>query len=763
MKKKEVRKPFNSGITLIALVVTIIVLIILAGASINLLIGNNGILTTAKRAKEEMTISEGKEKIELALLDINTERISNGNSCNLDYVSENIDGKVKNVKIEGIKGSPVIKIYLSYKDYMYKITSDLRVEYIGNINIAEEPELEIIRDVTETGVDKVNLTIKASVEEGEISEIVKPDGNIVYAEETTYEIASNGSYTFKAVTEKGIIEEKTIEIQSIKDNEAIEIVTASSSGEEVVVACSHVYETKYDETSHWKQCIFCNNKINVVSHNIQITGTESCKSSEPAQIKYCTDSCGYKVTLAKKAHSNLSWITAVGDYGHRYQCGVCSTNTDFQRCYDANGIKLGCDTGNIGTCVVCGYTYKDANHKTIRYGKCAACRKKFYDVSSTYKIVDEMTTKYMWHIENIIDGLTLKERTGLGAIMRVPDIGMSVIDTSFIQNNDGSIDITKTLQTTKDSTTNKSDIGLIMDYTYSGNKSNVVEYCGSHKLIADNYAPKALSITATGADSTTEFSRSATITAKFEETWDSIVEMALYDSDGTVISNWSTASKDGTTFTKTFNVVAETATSKKLIVKAKDRCGNIGEGKVTIGKIDTKAPTLVSPTAYNTDWSILKQIKIEATDEGSGNVQIALGSEEDYQLGQLDNNKYYREYKLTGDVYEDIVRIVYLKDAVGNITTKRITIGKLDKTSPTITNITKNEKTITIEANDINTKLNKEGSGIKGYAISKTKEVPADNGFQTSNKFIVEETGTYYIWVKDNAGNLSQTKQIEMN
>ena len=148
MKKKEVKKSFQTGITLIALVITIIILIILAGVSINLVVGDNGIITTAKRAKEEMTISEGKEKIELALLDINTERISNGNSCNLDYVSEKIDGKVKNVKIEGIKGSPVVKIYLSYKDYMYKITSDLKVEYIGNINIAEEPELEIIRDKT---------------------------------------------------------------------------------------------------------------------------------------------------------------------------------------------------------------------------------------------------------------------------------------------------------------------------------------------------------------------------------------------------------------------------------------------------------------------------------------------------------------------------------------------------------------------------------------------------------------------------------------
>ena len=48
MKKKK------QGITLIALVITIIVLIILAGVSINLVLGENGIITMAKRAKEDM-------------------------------------------------------------------------------------------------------------------------------------------------------------------------------------------------------------------------------------------------------------------------------------------------------------------------------------------------------------------------------------------------------------------------------------------------------------------------------------------------------------------------------------------------------------------------------------------------------------------------------------------------------------------------------------------------------------------------------------
>ena len=43
----------NKGITLIALVVTIVVLLILAGISISMLGGENGIITKAQEAKEE--------------------------------------------------------------------------------------------------------------------------------------------------------------------------------------------------------------------------------------------------------------------------------------------------------------------------------------------------------------------------------------------------------------------------------------------------------------------------------------------------------------------------------------------------------------------------------------------------------------------------------------------------------------------------------------------------------------------------------------
>ena len=57
----------NKGITLIALVITIIVLLILAGVSIAMLTGSNGILTQATNADKTTTIATVREKVELAV------------------------------------------------------------------------------------------------------------------------------------------------------------------------------------------------------------------------------------------------------------------------------------------------------------------------------------------------------------------------------------------------------------------------------------------------------------------------------------------------------------------------------------------------------------------------------------------------------------------------------------------------------------------------------------------------------------------------
>mgnify|MGYP004584901533 CR=1 len=52
----------SRGITLIALVVTIIILLILAGISISMLTGQNGILNRAVEAKEKTQVANEKEQ-----------------------------------------------------------------------------------------------------------------------------------------------------------------------------------------------------------------------------------------------------------------------------------------------------------------------------------------------------------------------------------------------------------------------------------------------------------------------------------------------------------------------------------------------------------------------------------------------------------------------------------------------------------------------------------------------------------------------------
>ena len=66
MKIQKIKTNYSRGITLIALVITIIVLLILAGVTISALSGDNGILTNATKAKEETEIENEKEQIKIA-------------------------------------------------------------------------------------------------------------------------------------------------------------------------------------------------------------------------------------------------------------------------------------------------------------------------------------------------------------------------------------------------------------------------------------------------------------------------------------------------------------------------------------------------------------------------------------------------------------------------------------------------------------------------------------------------------------------------
>ena len=101
-EKKIIKYNNNKGITLIALVVTIIILLILAGVTISSISGENGIVRKSKKASEEYKKAEYNERIQLIGFGIQTDKIKeewDNQKCMEEYAKEiRIDKLFKEAK-----------------------------------------------------------------------------------------------------------------------------------------------------------------------------------------------------------------------------------------------------------------------------------------------------------------------------------------------------------------------------------------------------------------------------------------------------------------------------------------------------------------------------------------------------------------------------------------------------------------------------------------------------------------------------------------
>ena len=89
------------GITLVALIITIVILLILAGIAIAALTGNNGLFSRAQQAKEETIKSQLKEEITMAIQEIQTEELPRGNNVTLETLAEGqLEEKLEDITVE---------------------------------------------------------------------------------------------------------------------------------------------------------------------------------------------------------------------------------------------------------------------------------------------------------------------------------------------------------------------------------------------------------------------------------------------------------------------------------------------------------------------------------------------------------------------------------------------------------------------------------------------------------------------------------------
>lgn len=152
----NINRKNSNGITLVSLVVTIIILIILAGISISMLMGKNGLIEKAVKAKENTIIGEEKETISIAYTTLVEEKIENGEEITTEKFEKELKKLNKESKVSTDSQENFV-IEISNTKNKYKIDKDKNITYIeGNAedNI-KKPYIETIEFTA--GEDLENL------------------------------------------------------------------------------------------------------------------------------------------------------------------------------------------------------------------------------------------------------------------------------------------------------------------------------------------------------------------------------------------------------------------------------------------------------------------------------------------------------------------------------------------------------------------------------------------------------------------------------
>ena len=151
----------NRGITLIALVITIIVLLILAGVSISMLSGDNSIISRAREASDRIKEEQNIEKIKIEIIGSYGENgtIDVGKlKTNLEKIGANVNGNS-------------LPLSVSYNEVDYRIDSDGRIEEDNIEDILTENDYLIVMESSKSKFEgKTNVgtiqEFKAMVEAG---------------------------------------------------------------------------------------------------------------------------------------------------------------------------------------------------------------------------------------------------------------------------------------------------------------------------------------------------------------------------------------------------------------------------------------------------------------------------------------------------------------------------------------------------------------------------------------------------------------------
>ena len=289
-------KKRQKGITLIALVVTIVVLLILAGITISLVFGSNGVIQKAQDSKEQTKIGEMREKLEMAKVPV----YADGNGS---YKVQDYWGRIES---EGLIADKTVDI-IDNGDGTYEVTTT--PGYVFEITV--EPNKEIAE----------NIIIGECIGKGENLSIgirvVKKTTNSIEIEVVRAEGASNFKYSIKKQGEEyGAAEEKS---------ETRHVFSGLTQG--------GIYTIKVEATKDGEQQIV-EKTLQVGEIPLAIDGDVIWTGNGQASVRIYTEEEGYQLEWQKNGISEGSWTREASGVKEKTITGLVNGDIIYARLYD---------------------------------------------------------------------------------------------------------------------------------------------------------------------------------------------------------------------------------------------------------------------------------------------------------------------------------------------------------------------------------------------------------------------------------------------
>ena len=446
---------------------------------------------------------------------------------------------------------------------------------------------------------------------------------------------------------------------------------------------THIWATKYDDKNHWEYCTVCGEKRNVTAHAFTDhwnLGTESCKNNNYSR-RICK--CGYSY-IYHKPHSGTH-VTKSHTYWeivHTNECSSCGDWLSQNRCYNENG-PLNCK--NPGTCSVCGGYYPSGRHN-IYNGVCSTCGKKFYTTSApvlsyssdyshayvkfnVYPVdssVVPVALQKAWHIA--IGGGA--GQRGYGTIVKNNDNSYTLtMDVTFLKNNE------------------KANVKWVYDNIKINGVLCFVTNSFSVTVWRDHQAPVQNDVVQKDQASANGWATIKQLTLSGTEDFSDIVYLTVSDkATGEKYVTDAAVPVTGGKYLYTCTPSIEGDTNgRTYVVTAKDRIGNTSTKEFVVSKTDGSHPQLKSGTPLTyTDWSTSKNISLNFFDFGTGGVEASLDNQTDYKA-LTKSGEYYVWNHSFGNQVGTTEHTIYVRDALGNAGSYKLTVGNTDSNVYSIT------------------------------------------------------------------------------